>query len=108
MNKINPLLKFTPEQRKEFQQKAVQTRKERAETKAKIKDGTLSITDVLDKTKDNDIIGRIKLVQLFYSLPRIGKKKADELIKKLGIDPDKRLSSLKDREKEEIKELVKA
>lgn len=104
-NKVSPLMNFTKEQREEFRLKAQQSRKERANIKLNIKEGKLTPNYVLSNT-DNKIIGGIRISHFFHSLPKIGKKKAEDLIHKSDIDANKKLSKLTDSEKERIRELI--
>lgn len=105
MNKRNlPII--TPEQRAENMKKAAESKKARVKIKEDLKSGVLKVEEVLNNTKDR-IIGGIKVSQVFHSLPKVGKKKAEDLLMKLNFKPDKKLSALKEKNVDEIKELLK-
>ena len=97
------LPKLTDEQRREALEKAAQARRERAEVRVKIKNGEVSIADVLADT-DNPIVARMKVSMLIESLPGYGKAKATKLMEELEISPSRRVKGLGTRQREELLE----
>ncbi len=97
------LPKLTDEQRREALEKAAQSRRERAELRVKIKNGEVSIADVLADT-DNPIVARMKVSMLIESLPGYGKAKATKLMEELEISPSRRVKGLGTRQREELLE----
>lgn len=91
--------------RKAALKKAVETRQKRAELKAKIKKGTVSLKEVLSESSD-PIAGRMKVSDLLESLPGIGKVRSQKIMEQLKISPSRRIAGLGSRQQEQlIKEL---
>ncbi len=82
----------TPEQRAADLEKAAQFRAERAEVKAGLKAGTLTLAEVL--YADGDMIGKIKVVSLLESMPGVGKVRARQIMERLGIAETRRIHGL--------------
>ncbi len=74
-----PLPPLTPARRAEALQKAAAVRRERAEILASLKDGRLTLKDVLDR--DDAVIGKAPARRLLEALPGIGKIRASQLMK---------------------------
>ena len=89
----------TPEQRTVALAKAGEARRIRAEVKGLLKDGTLTLPELLDRAESEDYIGGIKLESLLESLPGMGKIKAKRLLASLDIDPNRRLRGLGNRQR---------
>ena len=97
------LPQLTDEQRKSALEKAAESRRARAELRAKIKDGKISIKEVLSKA-DDPVIGRMKVSMLIESLPGFGKAKTAKLMEELAISPTRRVKGLGSRQREELLE----
>ena len=76
---------LTPEQRQAALAKAAEARKARAEIKEKLKMGSLTLGEALDRADSDDAIGRLKVVTFLESLPGVGKVKARRLMEEIGI-----------------------
>lgn len=87
-----PLPPLTPAQRTEALQKAAAVRRERAEVLAALKDGRLTLKDVLDR--DDAVIGKTPARRLLEALPGIGKIRAGQLMKDLRISDRRRVQGL--------------
>lgn len=85
---------LTPEQRAAAGARAVANRQERAELKAQVKSGTLSIEDVLAAAAENEAIGKLRASELLESLPGIGPVRALKLMDELGIARSRRVRGL--------------
>jgi hypothetical protein len=83
---------LTEQQRKDALEKAKQARAARAEVKARLKMGTLSLKDALDSDDVN--IGKLKVVSLLESLPGVGKVKARKVMEEIGIADNRRVQGL--------------
>jgi len=83
---------LTPEQREQALQKAKEARAARAEVKARLKMGSLSLSDALDSDDAN--VGKLKVVQLLESLPGVGKVKARKVMEDIGIADNRRVQGL--------------
>lgn len=85
---------LTPEQRQAALEKAAKVRRERAEVKEKLKLGTLSLAELLDKAEKDETVGKMKVVSVLESLPGLGKVKARRLMESVGISESRRLQGL--------------
>ena len=87
-----PLL--TPEQRTAALKKAAEARTARAELKEKLKMGSLTLRDALEKADNDPVIGKLKVLNLLESLPGLGKVKARRLMEEIGIAETRRVQGL--------------
>jgi hypothetical protein len=85
---------LTPEQRAAALQKAAQVRTARAELKEKLKMGSVTLADVLDKADSDEIVGKLKVLTLLESLPKLGKVKARRVLEDLEISETRRVQGL--------------
>jgi hypothetical protein len=85
-----PLL--TPEQRAAALVKAGEARAARAEIKARLKMGSMSLVEALDSDDVN--VGKLKVVSMLESLPGVGKVKARRLMEEIGIADNRRVQGL--------------
>jgi hypothetical protein len=92
---------LTPEQRKEALEKAAKTRADRAKLRAQIKDGSVSISKVLN-TKDDPVIDKLKVKDFISSLPGYGKAKTMKILEELEISDTRRIKGLGDRQREAL------
>ena len=93
---------LTPEQREAALHKAGISRKRRAEVKAQIKNGELSIDDVLKISESDEAIGKMRVKELLESLSGVGKVRVVSLMERLNISPTRRIQGLG---KHQIREL---
>ena len=66
---------LTPEQRHAALQKAAECRRQRAEIKAKLKQGSLGLDELFDQATRDDALAKLKVVSVLESLPGVGKVK---------------------------------
>jgi hypothetical protein len=64
----------------------------RADIKARLKMGSLSLRSALESDDDN--IGKLKVVSLLESLPGVGKVKARKVMDEVGIADNRRIQGL--------------
>jgi DNA uptake protein ComE-like DNA-binding protein len=83
---------LTPEQRAAALDKAAQARAARAEIKARLKMGSMSLADAL--SSDDVNVAKLKVVSLLESLPGVGKVKARKLMDEIGIADNRRVQGL--------------
>ena len=98
------LPELTAEQRKAALEKAVAARHARAELREKIKNGEISLEEVLDS--DDPIASRLKVSALIESLPGYGKAKAAKVMNELGISATRRVKGLGARQREQLIEAL--
>ena len=85
---------LNPEQRAAALAKAAEARAARAELKAKLKMGSVSLADALAKADADDVVGKLKVVSLLESLPGVGKVKARKVMDDIGIADTRRVRGL--------------
>jgi hypothetical protein len=85
---------LSPEQRAAALQKAAEARTARAELKERLKMGQLSLGDALANADTDDVVGKLKVVTLLESLPRVGKVKARKVMEEIGIAENRRVRGL--------------
>src|SRR4029450_9830043 len=85
---------LTPEQRLAALDKAAASRRERAEVKNRLKNSGASIVDVLHEGQRNDVIGKMRVVDLLQSMPGLGKVRARQMMERLGIAESRRVRGL--------------
>lgn len=85
---------LTPEQRQAALDKAAKVRRERAEVKEKLKMGSLSLSDLLERADRDETVGKMKVLSVLESLPGLGKVKARRLMDSVGISESRRLQGL--------------
>lgn len=85
---------LTPEQRASALQKATAARQARAEVKNRLKYSQGTISDVIAQGRQDDVIGKLKVVALLESLPGVGKVKARAIMSEIGISETRRVRGL--------------
>jgi hypothetical protein len=80
-------------------QKALEVRRQRAEIRARLKNGSMNLKQCLDRAGDK-IIGRMKVSAVLESLPGIGKVRARAILDELGISATRRVQGLGVRQSE--------
>jgi hypothetical protein len=85
---------LTPEQRQAALDKAAASRRERAEVKNRLKHSGASITEVLRDGEQNEVIGKMRVLDLLQSMPGLGKVRARQVMERLGIAESRRVRGL--------------
>ncbi|QBR91342.1 integration host factor, actinobacterial type [Nocardioides euryhalodurans] len=85
---------LTPEQRAAALEKAAASRRERAEVKNRLKHSGASIADVLSEGEHNEVIGKMRVLDLLQAMPGLGKVRARQLMERLGIAESRRVRGL--------------
>jgi hypothetical protein len=83
---------LTPEQRAAALEKAKEARAARADIKARLKMGSLTLKEALNSNDTN--VGKLKVVSLLESLPGVGKVKARKVMDEVGIADNRRIQGL--------------
>lgn len=91
---------ITPEQRSQALAKAAANRRERTELLTQLKNGSLSLAELLER--EDQVVSRISVRRLLAGLPGIGSVKAEQLLSELGISPRRRVQGLGPRQKEAL------
>ena len=85
---------LTSEQRQAALEKAAASRRERAEVKNRLKNSGASIVDVIHEGQHNEVIAKMRVVDLLQSLPGLGKVRARQVMERLGIAESRRVRGL--------------
>ncbi len=93
--------RLSDEARRAALQKAVEVRRQRSEVRVRLKDGSLSLDDLLDRV-DDDMVGKMKALVVIESLPGVGKVKARRLMADIGIAESRRLRGLGDQQRAKL------
>jgi hypothetical protein len=96
-----PLPTLTPEQRQQALEKAAEARRKRAELKAQLKSGNLSLSTVLRKDED-ETVGKMKVSAVLESMPGVGKVRARKIMEKLDISASRRVRGLGSKQKDAL------
>lgn len=99
-----PLPQLTPEQRQAALDKAAEARHQRAELREKLKNGEMTVEQVLNS--DDPIATRLPVHSLIESLPGYGKAKANKIMEDLGISGSRRVKGLGARQREALLEIL--
>ena len=95
----------TPEQRAAALAKAAEARTARAEIKARLKMGSMTLTEALESDDVN--VGKLKVVSLLESLPGVGKVKARRVMEDVHIADNRRVQGLGPQQKQKLLEQLK-
>ncbi len=93
--------KLTSAERGEALKKAQQMRSLRADVRRRLKEGTLTLKEVLEQA-DDEIIGKMRVKYLLESLPQVGKITAVKIMNEIGIDEVRRVQGLGSRQKADL------
>ena len=85
---------LTPEQRQAALVKAAAARRERAEVKNRLKHAGGSLSSVLRDGHTNEVIGKMRVIDLLQSMPGLGKVRARQVMERLGIAESRRVRGL--------------
>ena len=97
-----PLPPLSPEQRAAALEKAAAARRARAAMKVRLKTSGTSLADVLAEGDNDDVIGKMKVVTVLESLPRVGKVKAQQIMDELEIAPSRRVRGLGTKQRQAL------
>lgn len=85
---------LTPEQRQAALAKAAASRQERAAVKNRLKHAGATISEVLAEGQANEVIGKMRVMELLQSMPGLGKVRAAAVMERLGISESRRVRGL--------------
>jgi hypothetical protein len=90
----------SPEQLAAALEKAAAARTARAEVKARLKMGSMTLAEAL--ASSSDAVTKLKVLSLLESLPGIGKVKARGLMEEIGIAENRRVQGLGAQQKQAL------
>ncbi len=82
--------------------KAAEARRARAELKQLLKMGSLSFREAVDRTANDEVIAKTKVLTVLESLPRLGKVKSRRLLEDIGIAESRRMQGLGQHQKAKL------
>lgn len=85
---------LTPEQRAKALEKAAEARRVRATLKDDLKHSRVSLAQLIEDGKTDDILGKMKVLAALESLPGVGKIKAKTIMEEIGIADPRRIRGL--------------
>lgn len=85
---------MTADQRRAALEKAAAVRKERAAVKERVRSSEATVQEVLHEGQNNDVIGKMRVVDLLQAIPGLGKVRARNLMERLGISESRRVRGL--------------
>ncbi|HLI38767.1 MAG TPA: integration host factor, actinobacterial type [Streptosporangiaceae bacterium] len=94
------LPQLTPEQRAHALRRAAAARAARAEALAALRQGTVTLADVLGDL--DSPLRRARVRQVLLSLPKVGPVTADRVMADAGIGPGRRVAGLGARQREAL------
>ena len=96
------LPQVSDEQRRAALAKAAEARRVRAEIKELLKMGTLSLSELLDRSDNDRILAKMKVLSVLEALPKLGKVKARRTMDEVGISDSRRLRGLGSQQRAEL------
>jgi guanylate kinase len=85
---------LTPEERARALEVAKASRRERAAAKAEIHKGALSFSAFLELADSNEVLAKMRVIELLESMPGYGKIRAQALMDRFAISPTRRVKGL--------------
>jgi transposase len=99
MPQLPPL---TPEARASALAKAKIAVKARSDLKASLKRGSVTLADALAEADADATIGKMKVSQLLKSMPGVGEIRAKQIMERLRIADNRRISGLGSNQRAEL------
>ena len=85
---------LSPDQRQAALEKAAAARRLRAELKEKLKMSSIDLQELFDMADKDEIVGKMKVLNVLESLPGLGKVKARRLLEECEISETRRIQGL--------------
>lgn len=93
---------LTPEERARALEKAKASRTARANVKAKVKAGSMTISQVLNLAAEDEAISKMRIAELLECVSGVGKVRAISILDRLGISRTRRLLGLGYHQRESL------
>ena len=97
---------LTDDERTRAREKATAARSVRADIKAKIKTGEMSVEEVILSRSSEEAVGRLKVMDLLRALPGVGERRAAGIMATVGIAPTRRVRGLGVHQRKALIELL--
>lgn len=85
---------LSDEQRQQARHAATEARRRRAAIKQRLRTGELSLAEVLEAAKTDDVVAQAKVVDVLMAIPRVGAVRAHRVMDRLDIAANRRLRGL--------------
>ena len=85
---------LSDEQRQQARHAATEARRRRAAVKQALRTGEVNLADVLATAETDDVIAHAKVLDVLKALPRVGAVRAERVMERLDIAPNRRLRGL--------------
>lgn len=95
---------LTPEQRQAALDKAAEARRRRAEIKEQLKGRRLTLAQLLEQSRHDEVLAKLKVVSMLEAMPQTGKVKARRLMRELDISESRRLRGLGPNQRKKLLE----
>lgn len=89
-----PIPPLSDEQLRQAREAATAARRRRAEVKEDLRSGRLTLSEVIELAESDDVVAHTKVVDVLKCLPRVGDKRAAEVMTRLDIAANRRLRGL--------------
>ncbi|HHV22805.1 MAG TPA: 30S ribosomal protein S13 [Propionibacterium sp.] len=89
-----PIPPLSDEQLRQARAAATVARRRRANVKASLRAGQLTLSEVIELAESDDVVAHTKVVDVLKCLPRVGEKRAAEVMSRLDIASNRRLRGL--------------
>lgn len=96
---------LSPEQLESARSAATAARRARASLKEEVRAGKVSLASALERAMDDEVLSRVKVVDLLRALPRVGVTRSQEIMESLQIAPNRRIRGLGRHQVERLKEM---
>lgn len=96
------LPKLTAEQRSAALELATQSRRRRAEIKAGLKHGTITVSKVLELADKEPFVAKMRVSSILEAMPRIGAVTSSHLLADMDISESRRLRGLGSKQRAEL------
>lgn len=97
-----PLPPLSPEQRATALAAAAAARTNRAQAKADLKSGRITLTELLERADRDAAVAKLRVSTVLESLPGVGRVRAAGLLADLGVAPGRRLRGLGARQRQDL------
>lgn len=98
------LPEMTDEQRVAALERAQLARRTRAEIKALLQTGTLTLSDVLERASEDDLVAGTRVKAIVGAMPGMGKITTIRLLEEIGIAENRTLRGMTPRQTKELLE----
>ena len=85
---------LSAEQLQSARKAATEARRARAELKNQVRAGKLTLAKALDKAAKDEVLAHVRVVDLLKALPRVGEKRAAEIMERFDIAANRRVRGL--------------